>query len=360
MDQLRAYERQLRRAGLPLLIEDYSASRDIFNRAYPLLAFVFLVEILGALNLSWSLLANVGAVLGALAVILLGIAGLNKLRGRDALAIPEDVGPLELAGFVLIPALLPLLFGGQTTSALVTAGANLALLLLVYMGFGLGLGSILRWASLRLVTQIRASFDLVARALPLLLVFVNILFLTQELWQVALTLPTAFAIVFMLILGLLTIAFVSIRIPREVGAIERDVGGEGPPLSRPQRINVGIVMFVSQALQVVVVSAAVGVFFVVIGALLVNSEVREFFMSADGTVLLTFDLFGSPVEITRELLRVSAGIAAFSGFYYAVAVLTDGGYRQEFLTEFTDELRETFQIRGEYLKLRGRDRKSVV
>jgi hypothetical protein len=353
MDELRAYERQLRRAGLPLLIEDYSASRDIFNRAFPLLAFVFLIEILGALNLSWSFLANVGAVFGALAVVLVAVALLNKARGRDALAIPEDVGWLELSGFVLIPALLPLLFGGQTTSAVVTAAINLLLILIVYLGFGFSLGSILRWASLRLVTQIRASFDLVTRALPLLLVFANVLFLTQELWQVALTLPTAFALIFMLLLGLLTVAFTSIRIPREVRAIERDVGGEGPPLSTTQRINVGIVMFVSQALQVVVVSAAVGAFFVVIGALLVNSEVREFFMSADGTVLLNFELFGSPIEITRELLRVSAGIAAFSGFYYAVAVLTDGGYRQEFLTEFTDELRDTFRIRGEYLRLRG-------
>ena len=297
--------------------------------------------------------ANLAAVAGALALVLGSVALLNRARGRDALAIPEDVGWLELAGFVLIPALLPLLFGGQTTSAVVTAGVNVLLLVLVYFGFGLSLGSILRWASLRLVAQIRASFDLVTRALPLLLVFANVLFLTQELWQVALTLPSAFAILFMLILGLLTVAFVSIRIPREVKAIERDVGGEGPPLSRPQRINVGIVMFVSQALQVLVVAAAVGMFFVVIGALLVNSEVREFFMSSDGTVLLTLDLFGSPIEITRELLRVSAGIAAFSGFYYAVAVLTDGGYRQEFLTEFTDELRDTFRIRGEYLRLRG-------
>ena len=38
-------------AGLPLLAEDYSATEDVFNRAIPLLAVVFVLEILGAINL---------------------------------------------------------------------------------------------------------------------------------------------------------------------------------------------------------------------------------------------------------------------------------------------------------------------
>ena len=40
MDELAAYERRLRRAGLPLLIEDYSAWEDVFTRAVPLLSLV--------------------------------------------------------------------------------------------------------------------------------------------------------------------------------------------------------------------------------------------------------------------------------------------------------------------------------
>lgn len=200
--------------------------------------------------------------------------------------------------------------------------------------------------------QVRASFDLVTRALPLLLVFANVLFLTAELWQVASTLSHVFAAVFLLILAGLAIAFVSLRIPREVYAVEKDVDPDGPALTRPQRFNVGLVMFVSQGLQVLVVSAAVFGFFMVIGALLVNAEMRQYLLNAPGTILLSFQFLGEPIEITRELIRVSVGIAAFSGFYYAVAVLTDSGYRAEFLTEFTDELRETFEIREKYLDLR--------
>jgi hypothetical protein len=50
MDELAAYERRLRRAGLPLLIEDYSAYEDIFTRAVPLLSLVVTGQLLGAVD----------------------------------------------------------------------------------------------------------------------------------------------------------------------------------------------------------------------------------------------------------------------------------------------------------------------
>jgi hypothetical protein len=57
--------------------------------------------------------------------------------------------------------------------------------------------------------------------------------------------------------------------------------------------------------------------------------------------------------VTEELLRVSGGIAAFSGLYYAIAVLTDATYREEFLDELTEEMGDTFRARAEYLAARG-------
>jgi hypothetical protein len=57
--------------------------------------------------------------------------------------------------------------------------------------------------------------------------------------------------------------------------------------------------------------------------------------------------------LTLELLRVSAAIAALSGLYYAIAVLTDATYRGEFLEELTAEMRATFVDRVEYLALRA-------
>ena len=69
MDELAAYERRLRRAGLPLLIEDYSAYEDIFTRAVPLLSLVVTGELLGAVDRDWPWWANTLALIGALAIV---------------------------------------------------------------------------------------------------------------------------------------------------------------------------------------------------------------------------------------------------------------------------------------------------
>ena len=353
MVDLSAYERDFRRAGLPLLIEDYSAREDIFTRAVPLLTLVFVAEMLGAIQAEWSLLENIGAALGGLAFLLGGFVLLNALRGRPPLARPRDVGPLELAAFVLLPALLPLIFGGQVTSAIVTAAGNLALLGLIYLVIGYGLFSILRWALGRLFGQLAASLNLLTRAVPLLLIFALVLFVNTEMWQVFSELPRSFlGWIAGLIVGL-GLVFLAFRLPREVLALEREAGGSGPALDRRQRINVGLVMLVSQGLQILVVSLAVAGFFVAFGALAIGPEVRESWIGSNGNVLFTINLLDEPIQITEQLLRVSGGIALFSGLYYAIAVLTDSTYREEFLDELTDEMRTTFRKRSEYLAARA-------
>ena len=107
------YERRFRRAGLPLFVEGFSASTDVFNRAVPLLGVVFLGELLGAGKLDWSWWQNLLAIAGALALMLVAVAIINVLRGRPARAVPNRLGKTELAAFVILPALLPLIFGGQ-------------------------------------------------------------------------------------------------------------------------------------------------------------------------------------------------------------------------------------------------------
>ena len=69
-------------------------------------------------------------------------------------------------------------------------------------------------------------------------------------------------------------------------------------------------------------------------------------------MVVGLSLFGSSFQVTVELLKVAGGLAAFTGLYFAIAMLTDSTYRDEFL-EVTAELRSVFRTRDEYLRLRG-------
>jgi hypothetical protein len=222
--ELADYERRFRRAGLPLFIEDYSAREDVWTRAAPLLALVFIGEMLGAIDLDWPVLANVGAALGGLAILLGAFGLLNLLRGRPFWSLPEDVGPLELAALVLVPAALPLIFGGQWGSSLATAAANIALLALAFGVIRYGLFAIVRWTGARLFEQLAASLSVISRAVPLLLVFALVLFINTEMWQVFSGMPDAFVVLVGVLFVLAGSVFVAAQLPREVRRLEEGAG----------------------------------------------------------------------------------------------------------------------------------------
>ena len=48
---------------------------------------------------------------------------------------------------------------------------------------------------------------------------------------------------------------------------------------------------------------------------------------------------------------MATGVAAFAGLYYAVTILVDTAYRDQFVDSLTEELRDTFRRRDEYLEL---------
>jgi hypothetical protein len=347
--EIAAYEQRFRRAGLPNLIEGYSATEDVFTRALPFLVLVFVVEMLGAINLTWdSVVANVAALLGGVVLMVGAFGVLNVVRGRPFASIPSKVGTPELVAFVVLPSALPLVFGGQWRSASVTLVGQALLLGIVYVVVAYGVFSIVRWAGARFVTQLRASLTLMVRALPLLLFFALVTFFTNEYWQMF---ATTRGVRFGVAIGLfaaLGAAFLIVRIPSGVHELEREAH-----LAEPlQRVNVGIVIFVSQALQVLFVTAAVGIFFVVFGTLLVLPVIQQDWTGLPDPVRL-YDLpvVGTTLGLTHELARVACGTAAFCGLYYTVAMMVDSQYRDELVTGITDGMRATFAEHEEYLRL---------
>lgn len=372
-DILDDVERWFRSRGIPHFIEDYSASRDVFTRVLPVLTVVLVLELVGALNAAWPWWLNLAVAVAGMGALLGVWAVANTLRGRPALTRPDRVGPTELAIFILLVPALDLVAGGQRLTALNTLVLNLVLVGVIYLGTSYALLPITRWAAGRLWRQVGDVLGLLVRALPLLLLFVTFLFLTAEVWQVAASLDGPFLAVTVVIFVAVGIVFVVARIPLEVGALARfdswagvdalvhgtpaaglhpppDAAPSGTPrLGRRQWGNVGLVVLFTQGLQILLVSAMIGVFFVGFGLLTVTPATAAAWSGGEVHLLAERVLWGRTVALTTELLQVAGFLTAFSGFYFTVYVLTDATYRREFLEEVLAELRQAFAVRAVYL-----------
>ena len=367
-------ERWFIRRGVPHFIEDYSATRDIFTRAVGLLTFIALIEVvLVALNFqAWW--ANTLAVAGGCGLLLGGWALLNRWRGRATLARPTSVGPGEVAAFVLLPAVVAVVFGGEFGLAAAVVGANLALLVVIYVGTSYGVIPILRWAIGRVARELVSTLLLFARAVPLLLLFVTFLFINAELWQVAAGLTGAPFAGALSLLGVAGALFLVARLPGEIAGLGtfsswREVAavcehtpvagmipGEGEPpspplLSRRQWANVGLMVLFGQAVQVLLVSLLVGVFLLVLGLIIMRNDVILAWTQAASTTSIgpALSFLGGRYQLTEELLRVASFLAAFSGLYFAVTAVTDQSYREQFFEPVVGEVRQAFAVREVYL-----------
>lgn len=352
-EELDRYEQRFRRAGLPLFIEDFSPTHDIFARATPLLVLVFLAEMLGATSLEWPWWVNLLAVLGALAVLISGFGLLNGLRGRPFWSFPDRFGTPELAVFVLLPAVLPLASEGQLRQFFGIAASNLILIGLVYVVVGYGLIGTTIWGARGIVSELGNSVASLVRALPLLLVFSLVLFVNTEMWQVFAGMPTVFIVFAVVLFTLLGDAFLVLRLPGELKRIVQEVAADTPPLRPIQRLNLTINLVMRQWLQVLVVSVGVGAFFIAFGTLAISDHIYESWGIEHGTWQVNFNLLGHPLLLSEALVKVATGIATFTGLYYSISLLTDATYREDFLDNMTDELRDVFAVRRDYLALRA-------
>lgn len=360
--------------GLPHFIADYSASRDVLTRAVPILSLIFLIEVLGALNLEWPWWANVASVAGGVALLVGAWAAVNAAARRPALARPQRLGAPEVAVFVAGPALLPLVFGGQVLSAATTAAGNLLLFLVIYGITSYGLVPMAVWALRHMGRQVGALFDLLVRTLPLLLLFVTFLFVNAEVWQLGASLDMQSLWTIVALFVALGTLFVATRLPRElsrlssftswdeVDRLTRGTPAErlaparerepGTPLTRRQWINVGLVALFSQGIQIIFVSVLIGAFFVAFGLIAITPGVIEAWAGLRPHELTTLNVGARSLILSRELVQVAIFLASFSGLYFTVSAITDETYRKEFYEDILEAIRKAFAVRETYLATR--------
>lgn len=354
------------------MIADYNAAEDVFTRALPLLSLVFLFSMVGALSDDFSMAENIGVAIGGFG-LLLGIwAGVNWLRGiRPLLTRPQRVGRLELAVFILGPALVPIVFGGQFSTAGLTIVSNLAILGVVYLGASYGVVAILSWAVRHLFNDLRGAVRIGMRALPLLLLFNAFLFINAEVWQVTSRIDVTLLVAGLGLFVVLGVVFLLSRLPGEVselatfhsasevanlctGTPMEGVTGTADlpdyPLSRRQRGNVGLVLLFSQGVLVLAVSVFIGGFFVVFGLIIMNPDTLVQWTEQPLNELYSVSFRGDRIVLTEELLRAAGFLAAFSGLYFTVNAATEPTYRKEFFDGLLGEVRQSMAVRETYLR----------
>jgi hypothetical protein len=369
-----ATERWFVKRGLPHFIAGYNASQDIWTRAVPALTVLFVLELLLASKVGWAWWLDLIAIAGAFAIALTAWAIANRMRGRPLFGRPDDLGPYEIAVFVLVPAIVPVIFGSQFRQAVAIAVANVLLVACIYAVTSYGIIPMTRWGFGQLARQIESVFSLFFRALPLLILVLALLLFTTEVWQTAAELDTlkmTLAVGFFILIGT---AFAVVRIPRQIGELSEfeswertkeraratpigpvvdDLGeptGGTPPLTRRQWNNVGLVVLVSEAVQVVLVTVFVFFFFVVFGMITLTQGVMYTWVGRRLEVIWTLHVSGDTFVLTEELLKVAIFLAAFSGLYFMVVLLTDATYRKEFLDEVVSDVRDAFAVRAAYLE----------
>ena len=177
--------------------------------------------------------------------------------------------------------------------------ANLVILLVAYVVTSYGLVPMTRWGIRQLAGQLGDLANVMARALPLLLIFTTLLFFTTEIWQIASSLGAPFFVVTAIIPFVAGTLFLLLRVPDEldavahferwaavrdlaagtpVGDLELDGLGDpprSPPLKRRAWLNVGLVLVVSQSVQILLVAVVIGLFYVAFGVFAVSLPVTE-------------------------------------------------------------------------------------
>jgi len=367
-------ERWLVRRGAPHVILDYSATRDVLTRAAPLLTLVFLAELTSGPSLRFTWWQNALAFLGAAAVALAGLAAVNRLRKRRTLQIPDRFGGAEVAAFLLVPPLIPLVIGRQVAQSITLLVVNLVILVLVYFGTSYAVVPMALWSLHVIAAQLRNVSIVVARTMPVLLLFSIFMFLNAEMWKVAAEIPAPYFLGVVALFVSLGSALLILRLPQDVVALERfeswasvrEVCADTPavdavpadsepltepvPLRRTEQVNIALMLFVSQGLQALLVSLVVTVFYTLLGLLTVGGPTFAQWVGRDAVPLgPTLSVFGGQLALTRELLITAAFIGTVGGLQFLVTAVTDSSYRDQFFGEVRRELREIFAVRKVYL-----------
>jgi len=373
-------ERWFVRRGLPHLIHRYSVTADVLTRAAPFLGLVLFVEFFLVFGDRWDGWAQAGIFMAGIGVSAAAVAGVNRARGRRTWQLPERVGPIEIGAYFGLGAAFTAL-GSQTrwviANIIIIGVINLLLLAGAYLVTNWGLIPMVRWSTAQVWRQVGQVSVLFVKSMPVLLLFSVFVFLNAEMWQVANDFTLAYYGLTAAGLVLIGSSFVMLSVRRLAVDLARftswsairphcagtpvadlvpgdsDRPPDHPGLSRRERLNVSLLLFVAQSIQITLVAVINTAFYLAFGLFTVREETMLQWTTAseltsESDWAVRYSLWGEQLLFSRQLLLVAGFMGLLSGLQFTVSVVTDAGYRAEFAEDMTEELRSALAVRAVY------------
>ncbi len=223
------------------------------------------------------------------------------------------------------------------------------------------------WLTRSLLGTLSGAAAAMVRALPILLGVVTFFFFTAEVWQSVGRLQSYAYLVMVLLFVGVGAAFIATRMPLDVAALAhfetaqdvRSALADTPmaervgelalpadcPVHRRQSRTIRWMGTASRLFIATVVALVVFGFFLVLGALTVNSEVITAWTGSAPTSGLQWRTANHLYSFTADHARVAGFLAVFSGFYYAVVSTMDPMVRQSMQDTTEDTVRQACAMR---------------
>lgn len=250
-------------------------------------------------------------------------------------------------------------------------GANLArdtlvdvtIVAVILIATGTGIGSILGWSARVTFRQLRSAGRLMARALPVVLLTVLVFFNTL-VWTIATDLDATRMSLLIGFLALIAVSFLVSGIrdllptvtgqPQTDGLVDTPFAelddGDTPALKLGERVNLALVVTISQVTQMLVLACVTGAVFFTMGLIVLNEKVSDKLTGGAPVQSVWLDIT-LPVSVAH--LHVTALLTVLTFMYVSVRAVGDGEYRKEFLDPLFGELRLALAARHRYRAMTG-------
>ena len=124
-----------------------------------------------------------------------------------------------------------------------------------------------------------------------------------------------------------------------------------PGLRRRERTNLVAISVWSQVVTAAVIGLIVFAFFVVLGVLAVDEPAIVAWLGQEPSIVVQLTVDGHKYVLSTELVRVSAFLGVFTGFYFIVSSSSDPRLRADLAADHEQHVRACLAVRHAYWEL---------